>query len=330
MADLLALLAPFAAAFLLAYLLEPLCSLLERLGIPRVVASLMAIVLGTGLVVGLVAIGLPVLDREWAKIQARLPDLLAQAYGLVYPPLASLGLPLDDTAALRQKLMDLLSGQTGAVSEKLLTTLQSGLHLLVSLLGWLVLVPVILFFLLKDWAQLLSKTLLLVPPRHQQAVRETGESIHLMLRSYLRGQALVMLALAVYYAVALLLAGLQSWLSIGLLSGLLVFIPYAGFALAALVATVSATLELGLWPGLLTVLVVYGLGQLLESFVLTPKLIGERIGLHPLAVIFALMFFGGLFGFLGVLLALPLAAVVVVIGQRLLSSRERIGQSPRT
>jgi predicted PurR-regulated permease PerM len=101
----------------------------------------------------------------------------------------------------------------------------------------------------------------------------------------------------------------------------LVFIPYIGFAIGLTIALVSATLELGFFPGLLTIAVVYGLGQLLESFYLTPKLIGHRIGLHPLAVIFALMFFGGLFGLLGVLLALPMAAVLVVIGQRLINSR---------
>lgn len=315
MADILA---PFAAAFLLAYLLEPLCSLLERIGLPRALASLVAIVVGTVSVIGLVAVGLPVVDREFAKLQARLPDMLANAYGVVYPQLIALGLPVDDVAALREKLIGLLSGHTAAVSQKLLVTLQAGLNVLVTLMGWLVLVPVVLFFLLKDWASIFSKALLLIPARHQQAVSETGRSIHQTLQGYLKGQALVMLALAVYYSMALLIGGLQSWLSIGILTGLLVFIPYIGFAIGLAIALVSATLELGLFPGLLTIAVVYGLGQLLESFYLTPKLIGDRIGLHPLAVIFALMFFGGLFGLLGVLLALPLAAVLVVIGQRLI------------
>jgi predicted PurR-regulated permease PerM len=318
MADILA---PFAAAFLLAYLLEPLCSLLEKTGLPRALASLAAIVVGTLLVVGFIAVGLPVVDREFAKLQTRLPDLLADAYGLVYPQLRALGLPIDDVAALREKLIGLLNGHTAAVSQKLLLTLQAGLNVLVTLLGWLVLVPVVLFFLLKDWARIFSKALLLVPAQHQHAVSETGCSIHQTLQAYLKGQALVMLALAVYYATALFIGGLQSWLSIGILTGLLVFIPYIGFAIGLTIAMVSATLELGFFPGLLTIAVVYGLGQLLESFYLTPKLIGHRIGLHPLAVIFALMFFGGLFGLLGVLLALPMAAVSVVIGQRLINSR---------
>jgi predicted PurR-regulated permease PerM len=316
MADILA---PFAAAFLLAYLLEPLCSLLTRSGLPRALASIVAIVVGTISVIGLVAVGLPVVDREFAKLQARLPDLLANAYGSIYPHLIALGLPVDDVAALREKLIGLLSGHTAAVSQKLLATLQAGLNVLVTLLGWLVLVPVVLFFLLKDWASIFSKALLLIPTKHQQAVAETGRSIHLTLQGYLKGQALVMLALAIYYSIALLIGGLQSWLSIGILTGLLVFIPYIGFAIGLAIALVSATLELGLFTGLVTIAVVYGLGQLLESFYLTPKLIGDRIGLHPLAVIFALMFFGGLFGLLGVLLALPLAAVLVVIGQRLIS-----------
>ena len=144
MADILA---PFAAAFLLAYLLEPLCSLLTRAGLPRALASVAAIVVGTVGVVGLVAIGLPVVDREFAKLQERLPDLIANAYATIYPQLIALGLPVDDVAALREKLITLLSGHSAAVSQKLLVTLQAGLNVLVTLLGWLVLVPVVLFWM---------------------------------------------------------------------------------------------------------------------------------------------------------------------------------------
>jgi predicted PurR-regulated permease PerM len=183
----------------------------------------------------------------------------------------------------------------------------------VTILGWFILVPVVLFFLLKDWAMIMGKTIWAVPQKHRAIVRSVGRDIHDTLQGYLQGQVRVMAAMALYYAVALLLAGFSGWLSIGLLSGLLVFIPYAGFAVSVLLALVSGLLELGWAHTLIAVAVVYGGGQFLESFVLTPKLVGDRIGLHPLGVILALVIFGSLFGFLGVLLALPLAAVLLAV-----------------
>ena len=252
-------------------------------------------------------------SHEIGKLQARLPDLIATLYAQVYPWLAQTGLPIDDTEALRAKLIDWLGKNTEQVSNTFFSTLQTGLGALVTILGWFILVPVVLFFLLKDWAMIMGKTIWAVPQKHRAIVRSVGRDIHDTLQGYLQGQVRVMAAMALYYAVALLLAGFSGWLSIGLLSGLLVFIPYAGFAVSVLLALVSGLLELGWAHTLIAVAVVYGGGQFLESFVLTPKLVGDRIGLHPLGVILALVIFGSLFGFLGVLLALPLAAVLLAV-----------------
>ncbi|MEY4001768.1 MAG: hypothetical protein RI968_886, partial [Pseudomonadota bacterium] len=290
-------------------------------GSPRALSSILAILVGLALVVGLVAIGVPVVNHEIRKLQERLPELIATVYAQVYPWLAQTGLPIDDTEALKQKLLDWLSSRSSDLSTTVWGALQSGLGALLALLGWLVLVPVALFFLLKDWARILAKTLWLVPEKHRENVRETSREIHITLQGYLQGQLRVMLALSVYYSLGLLIAGFSGWLSIGLISGLLVFIPYAGFALGVLLALVSGLLELGWMQTLIAVGIIYGLGQLLESFVLTPKLVGDRVGLHPLAVIFALVFFGALFGFFGVLIAVPLAAVIVVLFRRLIDSR---------
>lgn len=314
-------LAPFAAAFLLAYMLEPIANRLSAWGSPRALSSILAILVGLALVVGLVAIGVPVVNHEIRKLQERLPELIATVYAQVYPWLAQTGLPIDDTDALKQKLLDWLSSRSSDLSSTVWGALQSGLGALLALLGWLVLVPVALFFLLKDWAQILSKTLWLVPEKHRENVREASREVHITLQGYLQGQLRVMLALSVYYSLGLLIAGFSGWLSIGLISGLLVFIPYAGFALGVLLALVSGLLELGWMQTLIAVGIIYGLGQLLESFVLTPKLVGDRVGLHPLAVIFALVFFGALFGFFGILIAVPLAAVIVVLFRRLIDSR---------
>ena len=306
-------LAPFAAALLLAYLLEPIARRLTGLGLPRAFSSAVAILVGLVVVVSMVSIGVPVVSHEIGKLQARLPDLIATLYAQVYPWLAQTGLPIDDTEALRAKLIDWLGKNTEQVSNTFFSTLQTGLGALVTILGWFILVPVVLFFLLKDWAMIMGKTIWAVPQKHRAIVRSVGRDIHDTLQGYLQGQVRVMAAMALYYAVALLLAGFSGWLSIGLLSGLLVFIPYAGFAVSVLLALVSGLLELGWAHTLIAVAVVYGGGQFLESFVLTPKLAGDRIGLHPLGVILALVIFGSLFGFLGVLLALPLAAVLLAV-----------------
>ena len=306
-------LAPFAAALLLAYLLEPIARRLTGLGLPRAFSSVVAILVGLVVVVSMVSIGVPVVSHEIGKLQARLPDLIATLYAQVYPWLAQTGLPIDDTEALRAKLIDWLGKNTEQVSNTFFSTLQTGLGALVTILGWFILVPVVLFFLLKDWAMIMGKTIWAVPQKHRAIVRSVGRDIHDTLQGYLQGQVRVMAAMALYYAVALLLAGFSGWLSIGLLSGLLVFIPYAGFAVSVLLALVSGLLEFGWAHTLIAVAVVYGGGQFLESFVLTPKLVGDRIGLHPLGVILALVIFGSLFGFLGVLLALPLAAVLLAV-----------------
>ena len=312
------ILAPFIAALLLAYLLEPVASRLTNRGLPRSLSSIVAIVIGVLLGIGLVLVAVPIVENELNSLRERFPDAAARLYGLIYPYLVEAGLPVDDSQALKAKIIQWLQGQSSAVSQTVFATLQSGLGVIASVLGWLVLVPVLLFFLIKDWSNIWGNTLALVPSSKRSYVRETSLEIHLTLQGYLRGQGMLIVAMASFYCLGLLLAGLSSWFSIGLLSGLLVFVPYLGFAFSLVLAMVSGILELGLLHGLIAIGIVYSLGQFLESFVLTPKLVGEQIGLHPLAVILALMVFGGLLGLVGVLLALPLAACAVVLGRRLI------------
>ena len=321
MADVLT---PFAAALLLAYLLEPIARHAQRLGLPRALASVVAIAVGLLLCAGLVAVVIPILQHELGQLQQRLPGVIADAYARIYPALAEhpiwaqLGISLESSEALKARLVEWLGGQSAALSKGAVNTLQTGLGVVVSILGWLVLVPVVLFFLLKDWARLLGQALWLVPPRHRDTTRVLARDIHTTLQGYLQGQLRVVLAMAIYFSVALLVAGVSSWLSLGILSGLAVFVPYVGFVVSTLLALVAAMLELGALTGFITIAIIYGAGQLLEGFVLTPKLVGDRIGLHPLAVIFALMLFGSLFGFLGVLLALPIAAVLASLGRHVI------------
>ena len=176
----------------------------------------------------------------------------------------------------------------------------------------LALIPVVMFYLLRDWDLLVEKIGELMPRRWFAKVRTIAIEIDDILAEFVRGQLWVMGVLATYYAIALSLAGLQFALPIGILTGLLVFVPYVGFGLGLVLGVVAALLQFTGWPGFIAVLAVYGIGQLLEGYVLVPWLVGDRIGLHPLAVIFALLAFGHVFGFAGVLFALPASAALLV------------------
>ncbi|HAT30652.1 MAG TPA: AI-2E family transporter, partial [Janthinobacterium sp.] len=184
-----------------------------------------------------------------------------------------------------------------------------------AVLGWLatlVLIPVLLFYLLLDWHHMLARVAGAVPRRWLGQTLGMAREVDTLLAQYLRGQLLVMLVLAVYYSVALMAAGFDVALPVGIITGLLVFIPYLGFGLGLILALIAAVLQFSDWSGVISVAVIYGCGQVLEGFFLTPRLVGERIGLNPLAVIFALLAFGQLFGFVGVLLALPASAILMV------------------
>ena len=202
----------------------------------------------------------------------------------------------------------------------LLSSARIGGSVALAIAGNAVLVPVVLFYLLMDWPQLVARVQALIPRRQVHSVNTFLNECDGLLGQYLRGQLLVMLVLAVYYAVGLALFGFDLAVPLGVFTGLAVFIPYIGFGLGLVLTLLAGMLQFASLQGLVAVAVVFGLGQLLESFVLTPRLVGERIGLSPLAVIFALLAFGHLFGFVGVLIALPLSAVALVALKRLRSA----------
>jgi predicted PurR-regulated permease PerM len=198
------------------------------------------------------------------------------------------------------------------LSLQLLGGVKSGGLILISVLVNLALTPVVMFFLLRDWKLIIRRIDDLMPRRWAPLARSMARDIDHVLSEFLHGQILVMGSLAVYYAIGLSVAGLQFALPIGILTGLLVFIPYVGFGIGFTLGMLAALLQWNGMPGFLAILAVYGVGQIVENYVLIPYLVGQRIGLHPLAVIFALMAFAQLFGFAGVLLALPVSAVLLV------------------
>ncbi len=215
-----------------------------------------------------------------------------------------------DATALRTLAIQAV-GQKDIVAE-LLSKFSSGGLAVIGAIGTLVLVPVVLFYLLLDAPSFKVRLEGAIPRRWHAQTMHILEDIDTVLAQFLRGQLTLMLLLAIYHSVALAIAGFDSALPIGVLTDLLIFILYVGFALGLLLASLAALLQFGSWQAGLSIAVVYGLGQVLEGFFLTPRLVGHRIGLHPLAVIFALLAFGHVFGFLGVLVALPASAALLV------------------
>ncbi len=307
-------LTPFVAAIVLAYILLPGVDLLVRLKVPRVLAVLLAIVCGILLVVALVLVVIPVVQKEFLAARDRVPALVATFTTTIVPKLQAVfgeNLPLD-VASLKVWLTENLSSSLDQIAKATFTTLRSGGGVALQIIGMVFLVPVVLFYLLLDWPTLTRRLLELVPHDWRAKFVDVVGEIDQLLGQYLRGQMLVMGSLALYYCAALLIARFDLWFPIGIISGLLVFIPYVGFAAGALFALLAGILQFGPLHGIVAVAIIYGVGQALESIWLTPRLVGERIGLHPLAVILALLAFGSIFGFVGVLLALPLAAALAV------------------
>ena len=312
------ILSPFLAAAILAYMLNGAVDRLAnaRIGkrrMPRVLAVSLVLTAFCAAVVALFLTVVPVLRAEIPLLQAKIPAFFTWLDTFVSPWLAGYGINVKlDTASLRE----LLTQQVAAGGDDMWTSVLAKVRVGGSaVLGWiatLTLVPVVLFYLLLDWHSLLKRIEGAIPRRWAPRTVGMARESDVLLAQYLRGQLLVMIVLAVYYSAALAILGLDVALPVGVLTGLLGFVPYLGFGLGMLLALVAALLQFADWIGLAWVVAIYTVGQLLESFILTPRLVGERIGLHPLAVIFALMAFGELFGFAGVLLALPASAVLMV------------------
>ncbi|MEX8500972.1 AI-2E family transporter [Leptothrix ochracea] len=317
---LLPVLTPFVEALILAYILLPWVDRLARPGglWPRPLAALVVEMLALGLLLGIVLLIAPVLSKQWPLLREQIPLLAVRLHAWLAPMLAELGwqVPLDE-ASLKAFVMKYLNAN---LEDGLMATFNSiriGGSFLLALLGNVVLVPVVLYYVLVDRSIMMRRAHQWVPLRLVPWMRDFGAECNEVLGQYLRGQLRVIALLCVYYTGALALAGFDLALPLGVLTGCAILVPYVGFGAGALLALLAGLLQ---FPGLygpMAVMLIYGAGQILEGFFLTPRLVGERIGLHPLAVIFMLLAFGHLFGLVGVLAALPVGAVALVALRRL-------------
>jgi predicted PurR-regulated permease PerM len=307
------ILTPFLFAIILAYICNPLADRLEARKLPRSVGALLALLLLLGLFIGLVLILAPLVQRETELFLSRVPAYL-DWFKLNAAPWLQAHIGIDatmDADRLKSFVTSHLQN-AGDFASQILPSLRSGGLALIGIIANLLLIPVVFFYVLRDWNGLLASLEHLIPRRMHQRTVGIAREIDQVLSEFLRGQVSVMLLMSVYYVTALYLAGLEFALPIGLVTGLLVFIPYIGFAIGLVLAILASLMQFQGVGGLLSILIAFGIGQMLEGTVVTPFLVGERIGLHPVAVIFALLAFGQLFGFFGVLLALPASAALLV------------------
>ena len=306
-------LTPFVAAGLLAYIGDPLADRLQRLRLPRSLAVVVVFLLTFVLIGLLVLLVGPLIRAQIAALFEALPELIARIEAEWLPQIATW---LDMEEGGDVGLSSFLSRYSEMASSwggKLLGAVTRSGGALAAAVMSLVLIPVLTFYMLRDWDTIVAHAGAIVPESQRDTVYRLARETDDVLGAFLRGQLLVMLALACLYSLGLALVGVKYAIAIGVVAGLVSFVPYLGLVFGIALASLTVLLEPNpLWP-LLGVIATFTIAQLLEGSVLTPKLVGDKIGLHPVLVIFAIAAGGQLFGFFGILLALPAAAVLSVL-----------------
>lgn len=308
------ILLPFVLGGLIGYLGDPLVDILERRGLGRALGVALVFLLFTAVLALGLLVAIPALLNQVDALVAKVPDIYRWVTQTLVPWVQSkLSVPaahlpqIDWTAQLADNWQSL--GKTTAKTLRSLTGSGAGV---LALLFNLALVPVVAFYLMRDWDIMMAKLLRMLPRAWQHnTVAMVGEADE-VLGAFIRGQLLVMLSLGIIYSLGLWMVGVQLALVLGMVAGLASIVPYLGFIVGIASSLLVAYFQFQDWTALLLVALVFAIGQVLESVLLTPVLVGDRIGLHPVAVIFALMAGGQLAGFVGVLVALPLSAVLMV------------------
>ena len=307
---------PFLAAFILAYILRPAFLWLERRRLPAPVAAGLTVIFGLGVVIAILSLFVGLLKTEIPLIKTQLPDWIANTQAWLGPKLAEFDLNINWGAlktTVSQKISTHISDNADALMTSTFeTVLMSGSSVIAGFIN-AVLIVFVMFYLLMDWNHFFGFIKQMVPVRAQETVHHLAMHTDGLLSQYLNGMLIVISIMSAFYSIGLSIIGIKGAVALGIFTALMIVIPYIGITLGFSLALLSALLQFGPQQEVIGVLVLYGIGQFLEGFVLTPRLVGERIGLHPVAVLFALLLFGKLFGFFGVLLALPISAVSLVL-----------------
>lgn len=329
------ILTPFVLAAMLGWLGDPLVDDLKRRGRSRNVAVTLVFIAMTLLVALILVLLVPAIESQIATLIESLPRYRDWFMGVALPWVEGKTRMELTTWLDFDHLIELVRSnweRAGGVATTLLGYVSRSGFAVLGLVTNIVLLPILTFFFLRDWDVLVARVASLVPRDHLPTVTRLARESSNVLGAFLRGQFLVMVILGVMYGAGLWAVGLDLGILIGIIAGLLTFVPYLGPASGIILGVIAALVQYGDWQHIAGVLVVFGVGQVIESYWLTPKMVGDRIGLHPVAVIFAVLAGGQLFGFLGMLLALPVAAVANVLlryaQERYTHSRLYAGEQP--
>lgn len=308
---------PFVAASCIAYFLDPLATRLSRAGIPRGAAALLLMVAMVAAVLLFALLLYPLVLAQFGILLARIPHYVEMVRDWANDVMAHLQERLGPNF-IDRNLRDLVSSQAGAMLSFLTSALSrvigSGFALF-NVLTLVVVTPIVAFYLLRDWPRIIARIDAWLPRRYAAVVRAQAREVDRILAAWLRGQAICCVALALFYCVGLTVVGLDLGLIVGLAAGMLSFIPYVGTITGAVTSFALAAAQFPTWHGVAAVGAVFVLGQLLEGYVIYPRLLGDRVELHAVWVIFALFAGGAAFGFVGVLLAVPMAATLGVLAR---------------
>jgi len=309
------ILPPFLIGILLAYLGDPAVGPLEARGVPRMAGVVLVFAGVIAVFAVLLLILIPLLINEIGILRDRIPAMVAW-FNQSALPWVEARLGVDVSSFRLETVTDTIRENLGKTGGVVGIILQQATRSTMALLTWLVnlaMIPVVAFYLMRDWKEIMQRIRGLLPRQHEDLAVGLVKDCDEVLSSFIRGQLLVMLCLGVIYAIGLWMVGLELALLIGMIAGLASIVPYLGFVVGVGAAVIAAIFQFGDLFHIAAVVVVFGVGQVIESTLLVPLLVGDRIGLHPVAVIFAVLAGGQLFGFVGVLLALPVAAVLMVL-----------------
>ncbi|TNF20538.1 MAG: AI-2E family transporter [Rhodobacteraceae bacterium] len=303
---------PFILGGAIAYFLDPMADRLERLGLSRAAAVAVITVIAIILFIVMVLLVVPALLGQAAELFDTAPRLFANLRDFLVARFPDL---VDSESTLRQSLVA-VGDKVQAYGGQLLETVLSSAASIINVVLLFVIVPVVAVYLLLDWDRMIARIDELLPRDHAPVIRRLARDIDRTLASFIRGMGTVCLILGTYYAVALMLAGLQFGLVVGFIAGLITFIPYVGALVGGALAVGLALFQFwGDWLQIAIVALIFVVGQVIEGNLLTPKLVGSSVGLHPVWLLLALSVFGSLFGFVGMLVAVPVAAVLGVVAR---------------
>jgi predicted PurR-regulated permease PerM len=301
---------PFLVGGAIAYFLDPVADRLQRAGLSRVAATTLISVVALLLVILLVLAVIPTLVNQLTALINAAPDISKRLQGFLLERFPSLA---DSTSTIRQTLAEIgaaIQARGGQLAQGLLTSALG----VISVVVFVVVVPVVAFYLLLDWDQMIARIDAMLPRDHAPTIRRLAREIDAVLAGFVRGQVSVCIALGTFYAVALMAAGLQFGLIVGAIAGAITFIPYVGSIIGGTLAVGLALFQFwGDWLSIGIVAAIFVAGQFVEGNILTPKLVGKSVGLHPVWLLFALSAFGTMFGFVGMLIAVPVAAMLGVL-----------------